>query len=173
MTYSPPDYWTERGRTYEAEYGDGETPELMALLERLAFGSVLDAGCGYGRIGAAILRRWPVEYTGIDVSVDLLASARVRLPFVEFICADLATWIPTRRWDLVIAQSVLSHLLAADVAAVVARLREAARHDFIVIDWDEAGGSTPYQFAHDWLRLLPTATRTPLGRLAMYHERRP
>ena len=173
MTYDPVAYWTERGRTFEAEPSQAlaETTELMDLIGALRPHYVLEMGCGYGRNGIGIARRWPwIAYSGVDVSESLIASAMDHLPRGKFWVADLATWEPPLRWDLVMAVSTLGHLLPADVPTVLARMRRAARHDVVVIDWDETGAQTGYQFAHDYRALMPTARRTDMGRLALYHE---
>lgn len=57
---------------------------------------VLDAGCGTGRDGAALLSRWPsVRLVGIDGSEQMIAAARARLgPTVELHVADLTAPLP-------------------------------------------------------------------------------
>lgn len=181
MTYSPPDYWIARGRRFEAqEIAKGldtfETVELTELLATLRFDSVLELGCGFGRVGAAILARRPdIDYTGLDVSPDLAAAARRRLGR-EVICADLATFDTDQRYDLVLAVSVLGHLLPVDVPWVIGRMRRWARRDIVTVDWSEVGGRTAYQFGHDYERMYGSAvlSRTPVGerrRLAMWHVR--
>ncbi|WP_310529593.1 methyltransferase domain-containing protein [Nocardioides sp.] len=57
---------------------------------------VLDAGCGTGRDGAALLSRWPnARLVGIDGSQQMIDAARERLgPDVELHVADLAAPLP-------------------------------------------------------------------------------
>lgn len=169
-------YWIQRGKTFEAEavskgWDHADEPALSELIADLRFSSVLEVGCGFGRIGQGIIERWPtVKYTGLDLSPDLVEAARKRLPGQELICADLATWIPGRRWDLVLAVSVLSHLRSVQVERVIGRLRRAARQDLIVLDWDAVGASTPYQWGHDFRRLLaPIHCSKPIGALTLWH----
>lgn len=180
MTYSPPKYWRERGKVFEQEaqaqhWWGAENKPLLELLARLRFSSVLEVGCGFGRVGASIVAHWPyVAYTGMDVSPDLVAAAQRRIPNGELICADLATWEPDRQWDLVVSVSVLGHILPEDVAGVIRKMRRWAKRDLVTIDWDETGQSTAYQYAHPYHRLYPKRVkRTPLGRLAMYHLHAP
>ena len=175
MTYDPLIYWTDRGRTFATENPaawDAEDTVLRALLDRLAFDTVFEVGCGYGRVGAAISRSHPrAHYTGLDISPDLAATTAKRMPDATIICADLATYQTDARYDLVLAISVLGHLLPDDVGAVLERLRSWATRDLVVMDWDETGQRTGYQFAHDYRALMPNATRTPNGQLSIYHER--
>ena len=51
--------------------------------------SVLDAGCGTGRVAAELDRRG-IEVVGVDVDPSMLATARLRAPSVRFEEADLA-----------------------------------------------------------------------------------
>jgi trans-aconitate methyltransferase len=179
MTYVPADYWTERGRHYESEaiergWVNVENEPLFRLLDTLAFDSVLEVGCGFGRVGYAIKRHYPhVAYTGIDVSPDLIEGARKRLPDSELIVADLATWDSDRKWDLVVSVSVLGHILPADIEAVIAKMRKWATNDVVAIDWDEVGASTSFQYGHDYGHIYGDALRslTPYGRQSMFHVR--
>jgi SAM-dependent methyltransferase len=66
----------EQVRYYEEEMPSGPTNGEQALLSRLPLtGSVLDAGCGAGRISTWLARQG-YRVTGIDVSEELLAIAR-------------------------------------------------------------------------------------------------
>jgi 2-polyprenyl-3-methyl-5-hydroxy-6-metoxy-1,4-benzoquinol methylase len=51
--------------------------------------SVLDVGCGFGDLYEYLCRNGVnVDYTGVDLSPDLLEIARQRHPDVRFISAD-------------------------------------------------------------------------------------
>jgi trans-aconitate methyltransferase len=179
MTYVPADYWGQRGKHYEAEaiergWVNVENEPLFRLLDTLTFDSVLEVGCGFGRVGYAIKRHYPhVTYTGIDVSPDLIEAARKRLPDSELIVADVAEWDSDRTWDLVVAVSVLGHILPADIEAVIAKMRKWANNDVVAIDWDEVGASTSFQYGHDYGHIYGDALRslTPYGRQSMFHVR--
>jgi trans-aconitate methyltransferase len=179
-TYHPPTYWVERGRTYEQEAHERgwwavQNEPILALVDRLRFRSVLEVGCGFARVGAAILARHPgVAYTGLDISPDLIDGGRRLLPDQEFIVADLASWETDRRWDLVLSVSVLGHLLPADVRPTIAKLRRWARRDLVTVDWDEVGGETEYQFGHDYRAIYGAdAVITPYGRQSIFWVARP
>lgn len=178
-------YWAKRGKIYEQQaidggWWDGEQEHLPDLLQRLRFANVLEVGCGFGRVGASIKRRWPdIKYTGMDISADLVEGAKKRLPDSEIILADLVTWEDDRQWDLVLAISALSHVPPEDIGGVVAKLKRWAKRDIVVVDWNEVGGQTAYQFGHDVPALLGPKTRrwrvrgpgqtSSDGRMAMWH----
>ena len=174
MSYDPPTYWTARGEHYAEEKPanwSAEDPNLSDFIDGLRFNSVLDLGCGYGRVGAGLLYRHPgISYTGLDVSPKLAETTAKRLG-VHVITTDLAAFQTDSRWDLVLAVSVLGHLLPTQVPTVLERMRTWALRDIVVWDWDETGEHTDYQFAHDYRALMPNAERIPVGRLSIYHER--
>lgn len=67
----------------------------------LAPSSVLDAGCGSGRV-AIELARHGVDVVGVDVTPSMIAEARRRAPGLEWVEADLATLDLDRRFDVVV-----------------------------------------------------------------------
>jgi SAM-dependent methyltransferase len=63
--------------------------------------SVLDAGCGTGRV-AVELARHGIEVVGVDVDASMLATARRAAPGVPFVESDLADLDLGRTFDLVV-----------------------------------------------------------------------
>jgi SAM-dependent methyltransferase len=62
--------------------------------------SVLDAGCGTGRVAIELARRG-IEVAGVDLDDEMLAAARLKEPEIEWICADLAGLDLDRTFDVV------------------------------------------------------------------------
>lgn len=89
---------------------------------------VIDAGCGTGRDGEALLERWPgVHLIGIDGSEQMIAQARSRLgDRAELHVADLTEPLPvTEPVDAVM--SVAAFHWIADHDLLFARLAAAMR----------------------------------------------
>jgi SAM-dependent methyltransferase len=92
------DRWQEsgvpRGADYDRRFEDLAAKGMdmhgeAALVASYGPGSVLDAGCGTGRVAIELSRRGhPV--VGIDVDEAMLESARVKAPDLEWVCGDLA-----------------------------------------------------------------------------------
>jgi len=72
--------------------------------------SVLDVGCGFGDFAAYLLRQGKlVEFTGIDVSEDLLIEGRKHFPDYELIQGDLLDFNPApRSYDYVTLSGALN-----------------------------------------------------------------
>lgn len=170
MTYDPLTYWRARGQTFaEQELA------IVDLLSSLEFESVLDVGCGPGRLASLIRGIRPTAtYTGIDVSRHVLRLAEVRWPGGEFVQTTLAGFRPRgRKWDLVIASEVLMHVPPADLARSVALLRSMSSRHVVTLDWTAPGHGASHNFRHDYraafasagLRLLSSR---PLGRQTLH-----
>lgn len=92
------------------------------LVESLRGRTVLDAGCGTGRVAVELARRG-IEVTGVDLDAAMLEKARVKAPELTWIHADLATLDLGRTFDVVVmAGNVMIFLAPGTEAAVVTRL---------------------------------------------------
>jgi len=72
-----------------------------SMVRSLAPGSVLDAGCGTGRV-AIELARHDIEVVGVDLDIVMLSEARRRAPELTWVQADLATLALGRLFDVVV-----------------------------------------------------------------------
>jgi len=75
----------------------GEASFVMGLEPR----SVLDAGCGTGRVAIELARRGVVVF-GADADATMIATARRRAPELEWLEADVATLDLVRVFDVVV-----------------------------------------------------------------------
>ncbi|MGZ6791537.1 MAG: class I SAM-dependent DNA methyltransferase [Mycobacteriales bacterium] len=97
----------------------GEAAYLDALLEPGA--TVLDAGCGTGRVGSELARRG-YRVHGVDSDPSMLEQAQAD-PAVTWTLADLAELALDQRFDLVVAAgNVVVFLAPGTEQQVVARL---------------------------------------------------
>jgi SAM-dependent methyltransferase len=95
------------------------------LVASLGLHSVLDAGCGTGRIAMELARRG-LGVVGVDLDPEMLAAARDKAPFIQWIEADLVDVDLDRTFDgIVMAGNVMIFLTPGTEGAVVNNL---ARH---------------------------------------------
>lgn len=76
--------WDELARAGVDPHGE------VAFVQRFAPASVLDAGCGTGRVARELNRRG-VPTVGVDADEGMLATARAKDPDHVYLLADLAT----------------------------------------------------------------------------------
>jgi 2-polyprenyl-3-methyl-5-hydroxy-6-metoxy-1,4-benzoquinol methylase len=112
------DYYRRRAGEYDATaYGD--VAAARARIARLVAemrpaGSVLEIACGTG-LWTEALARWADTLTAIDAAPEAVALAvdRVRPARVSFEVADVFTWDPGTRFDVIFFSAWLSHVPAS------------------------------------------------------------
>ena len=125
------DVYDDRWRRMEArgEWVHGEA-DLVCWFEPA---SVLDAGCGTGRVAIELHRRG-IDVVGVDLDTRMLDEARSKAPHVQWVLGDLADVevagpgdaAPRREFDLIVmAGNVMVFVETGTEAAVVANM---ARH---------------------------------------------
>jgi SAM-dependent methyltransferase len=87
--------------------------------------SVLDAGCGTGRVAIELARRG-VEVVGVDIDPSMLATARANGPGIEWHEHDLATLDLGRAFDTVVLAGNVPLFTASDNRAAL--VGGCARH---------------------------------------------
>ena len=112
--------------TYERRAAAGENVHGEAdFIESLGVASVLDAGCGTGRVGRELAERG-LDVVGVDIDAEMLATARRAAPDVSWRLADLADIRLERSFDAVVmAGNVMIFLAPGSESAV---LENMARH---------------------------------------------
>jgi trans-aconitate 2-methyltransferase len=82
--------------------------DLLGHVETTAPKLVYDLGCGAGNVTRLIAERWPeAKIVGVDGSAEMLAQAKADLPRIEWQQADLATWLPPQRPDVIYSNAAL------------------------------------------------------------------
>ena len=125
------DVYDDRWRRMEerGEWAHGEA-DLVCWFEP---GSVMDAGCGTGRVAIELDRRG-IEVVGVDIDEGMLEEARRKAPHVPWVLGDLAdvevagpgASTSRREFDLIVmAGNVMIFVAAGTEAAIVANM---ARH---------------------------------------------
>lgn len=89
--------------------------------------SVIDIGGGTSRYAGALLAAGIADMTVLDISQVALDAARARDgETIDWLCADIRTWNPGRRWDLWHDRAVFHFLTGAEErAAYLVALRRA------------------------------------------------
>jgi SAM-dependent methyltransferase len=114
-----------QGDDYQARFdriaaAGGDVHGEAALVRAYAPDSVLDAGCGTGRV-AIELALHGIEVVGVDLDASMLAAARRRAPELTWVAADLAALDLGRTFDVVVlAGNVPLFTLPGTQAALVA-----------------------------------------------------
>jgi len=118
------------GDDYDASYlrraaaGENVHGEVD-FIQRFGPASVLDAGCGTGRVARELARRG-IEVCGVDLDPGMLGTAQRQAPHLDWRLDDLAVVDAGRRFDLVVmAGNVMIFVTPGTEAGVIANM---ARH---------------------------------------------
>lgn len=134
---------------------------LAHFLRPTVRGSILDLGCGYGRVA----KPWIDEgfaYTGVDISPLALADARSREPRGDYFCANLLDWRPPKQaFGVVTLFFVLVHLVNdAEWAKVLDQALSAVSRQGLLVIADVFPTERQTKVAHATER--PLAEYVPL-----------
>jgi cyclopropane fatty-acyl-phospholipid synthase-like methyltransferase len=141
-----PEYWRYRLRTSPEEvrhhaifrcplphWREIEEAHRKILAEKIGpEDSILDAGCGWGRLLSLLPPWWRGAYLGVDLSPDFIALARKERPDRTFLVGDLRNLSGIgERYDWAIAISIRPmmnrHLGEETWQTMRGQLRRAAR----------------------------------------------
>jgi SAM-dependent methyltransferase len=154
VSYNPSEYWRERGKVYKKNFRYDKDKRLQEefLLTHLngisgSFKSVLELGCGFGRITKLLLTNYDniTEYLAVDISPDQIENAKTLISSaklsnrvkLDFLISDIQSLKLDKQYDLVILSEVLLHILPTEIDSIVNKLISMTKRHIINIDWYE------------------------------------
>lgn len=149
----------------------GEARMVDAMLPRTS--RVLDAGCGQGRVGAALAARGH-HVTGVDADARLIGAARADHPGLRWVVADLTELNLAEHGDpepydaVVMAGNVMIFVATATEEQVLRRVAAHLRPDGIAVIGFASGRG--YELP-DFDRHATAAGLTPEHRFATWDLR--
>jgi len=164
-------FWLRKGKTWFLErkkWGpffkrlvERQQNTLMRYLDRLKFQTILEVGCGYGRITKLVLAKFPnvVEIKAIDLSPHQIKVAKTyvnddRVQFRVIRIQDLNIYHD--RFDLVFGVSVLMHIPFETIEKAIENMVNASTKHIVNVDWYRpflSSGRYGKSFAHDYRTL--------------------
>jgi len=188
VSYNPSEYWNERGKIYKKNfrYDNNKRVQEEFLIAHLnnnsgSFKSVLELGCGFGRITQLLLTNYNniTEYLAVDISPDQIKNAKSLLSStnklsqqvkLDFLVSDIQSLRLDKQYDLVILSEVLLHILPTDIDSVIKKLITLSKKHIINIDWYEdlpPKSQASHNFIHQYEALYkkytePSTTTTTI-----------
>ena len=95
-------------------FGNERTQPSIDLVHRIALPNparIIDLGCGSGNSTAVLRQRWPdAHLEGLDSSPSMIEQARADSPNGDWTLADISTWSPNLKYDLIFSNAALQWL---------------------------------------------------------------
>jgi trans-aconitate methyltransferase len=92
----------EKKHAFVYKYGE----ELVGILNPVSGETILDLGCGTGNL-TSLIKETGAEVLGIDLSPDMIASAKKNFPKIDFQVKDASTFSFPLKFDAVFSNAVL------------------------------------------------------------------
>ena len=164
----PQGYWEKRGHGYSKELS-GASKKLKTqiksqeqkMVEKLAdikFNSILEVGCGTGRILKLLNKNFNCVIMGVDFSQSMLDSSRLNLndesvKLVKAPAQDLP--FENNSFDVVITSEVLMHIPKENIKEAVKEIcRVSSKYVVITEFYKEDIKLAEHCFLHDYTKLF-------------------
>jgi SAM-dependent methyltransferase len=180
LSYNPSEYWHERGKIYKQDFRYDANKRLQEefIIDYLngisgSFKSVLELGCGFGRITKLLLTNYDniIEYLAVDISPHQIENAKNLLSSMnisnkvklDFMVSDIQSLNLDKKYDLVILSEVLLHILPTEIDSIIKKLLSLSKKNLINIDWYEENPpnkQAPHNFIHQYETLYKKYTES-------------
>jgi SAM-dependent methyltransferase len=151
-------FWNKQAKLIHEKWGNEEHDYevLGKLLTKFNPRSILDIGCGSGRLFNLFIRNNIQDIIGVDISAEALSIAFELYPQITTIQIRLEDLkFPPDRFDLIISNRVLQHLPAHSIINTLSNL--CLMSPLIYINELSESDKEPenfYMFHHDYVSLF-------------------
>lgn len=169
MTFDPRTYWPAMGPWLA---GPGAvSPEHIRIEQLLTdllpslnpIHSVLDVGCGRGRLAALLKDVLPAaKYTGVDIGEAQTQATQAVRPDGAVYTVPIQDFDTKHTFDLILCSEVLMHIPPYEMPEVADRLIRMATKAIVLIEWTQPIGDVPaaeWNWIHDYRSLFPNITQ--------------
>lgn len=183
VKYKPEKYWLKRGKVYRKRFQSSESTQkqekkLIEVLNQFTFETVLEFGCGFGRISKLLLDNFPIKkYNAFDLSphqINYASKLCEKFSNASFEVKQIQDFKSDKKFDLVIGAEVLMHILPIEIDDVVNKLVGFTEHHMVNVDGyvdipPQKRIPNPHDFLHQYKKIyekIPTVKsveRTPFN----------
>lgn len=153
------------------------------------FESVLEVGCGFGRITRLVLSNYPniKKYKAVDLSPDQVSNAQEYVKSgidsstlhhidLTFAVSDIKSLQSDSKYDLVLASEVLLHILPSEIGETMVKLADLSNCHIINIDYysEKLTQLAPHNFLHQYEKIYSEITniakvqRVPIRKTGLF-----
>lgn len=121
--------------------------------------SILDLGCGEGVLCERMSSNDYSNFLGMDFSsVSIKSASSLQLENAEFLCADIHTFVPTKKFDVIVFNEVFYYIHETEKRNVLNRMIECLNDGGIIITSIYREGTGCWEYFDDNLNKLEFKT---------------
>lgn len=169
--YKPSDYWIKRGKIYYDKFTRDDNTQreensLIDYLKTIQFESVLEYGCGFGRITKLLLDNFEIkQYKAFDLSSDQINNAKKLCDNynVDFEVSSIQDYDDLKKYDLVMGVEILMHVPPELITTAVKKLSTFSKKYLINVDYYENQPNTTlakHNFLHPYEEIYNQLDKT-------------
>lgn len=138
--YQNEQFWKEFGKQYYDKYKNKKSwvikqeELLLAELKKLEFNSVLEFGCGFGRLTKLLTDNFEIKnYTAFDISEKQIENAKKYCGDIgiQFQVSSIKDFSTDKKFDLVVGPEILLHIEPKNIEFVIKKMSGFATKYFI------------------------------------------
>ena len=151
-------FWEEQAVTIHQQWGSDQHDfrVLSRLFQRYQPKSLLDVGCGSGRLFGLYTEHTINDIVGMDISEKALALAKERYPWVTTFQGKVEDLdFPAKRFDLAVCNRVLQHIPPRSIEAAIQKLCTLSRMVYVnELSTSDQLTEEFFMFRHHYLTLF-------------------
>lgn len=154
-------FWETKAESVHKQWGQGTSDYavLSSIIDQYKPASILDIGCGSGRLFGLFREKQIERILGIDISSKALTLANRRFPEYKTIRARLDDLgekeFGSARFDLAISSRVLQHIHPENIEIAIKKLCSLSTSIYInELSESDGVNENKYTFCHDYNKLL-------------------
>lgn len=135
--YIFPYHYLDMGSDEHKYYKDigylGKIKTIKEHLPKYEMVSVLDAGCGDGRLCYELSKWINLDVTGVDYSERAIKFAKAFDNKTEYVVADLMTYKSQKKFDYIILSEVIEHFIKKDIDKILKNIHKLLKKNGTLI----------------------------------------
>ena len=136
---------------------------------------VLDLGCGIGDLYPFLQKRFRgVDYTGVDISPELIAEARKQHPAARFFCRDLQEDDINESFDVVLISGIFNNAMPNCTQFLKDMISLAFRHSSVALGFNfisrHVNFQSPEMACHDPAEILDFCIANLTRKVTLCHH---
>ena len=152
-------YWNLRANDIDEKWGDKffDYELIGKIIDDYQINSVLDFGCGSGRLANLYIEKKIEKIIMYDLSLKAIKIAKIKnnnTSKINFVSGNISKLdLIENEVDLIISNKALSAVHKSDIKSVLEKLCKSSKY-FYICEFNSPTGGSNYWFSHNYIELM-------------------